>query len=190
MAWKSNQRNIIRLSITIQYVEPKVARKMDVLAATHLDNLHLYIQAAMGWENDHMWGFDAQRHGKRAHWSPEDWDDALDETLLDIIAFLEGKPEVTYVYDYGDYWEHKIRIGTIQPARDDRCYPYLVSGTGHCPLEDIGGASGHAEFLQAFENPNSEYRECFPNLYTGNTTWDPEDADLDARKLCLAQFVK
>ncbi len=190
MAWKRNQRDIVRLSITLQYVEPKVARRMDVHAATHLDDLHLYIQAAMGWENDHLWGFDARRYGKRAHWSPEDWGDVLDETLLDVIAFLKGKPEFTYVYDYGDHWEHKIRIGRIQPARDDRRYPYLVSGTGRCPLEDIGGVWGHAEFLRAFDDPNSEYREYLPEIYKGNVTWDPEDAELDARRSSLAQFAE
>ena len=134
-----NRRDIVRLSITLQYVEPRVARLMDVPLDTYLDNLHLYIQAAMGWGNDHAWGFDARRYGQGAHRGPEEWDEQLDETLLDVIAFLKGKREFTYVYDYGDRWEHRIRIGTIQPARDDRRYPYLVSGTGHCPLEDSGG---------------------------------------------------
>lgn len=56
MARKRNRRDIVRLSITLQYVEPRVARLMDVPLDTCLDNLHLYIQAAMGWDNDHAWG--------------------------------------------------------------------------------------------------------------------------------------
>ena len=81
-----------------------------------------------------------------------------------------------------------LRIGRIQPARDDWHYPYLVSGTGRCPLEDIGGVWGYAEFLRAFDDPNSEYREYFPDWYTGDETWDPEDAELDERRSRLAQF--
>ena len=188
MTRKRNQFDIVRLSITLQYVEPRVARRMDVPSDTYLDDLHLYIQAAMGWDNDHVWGFDARRYGQRDHWSPEEYDDEFDVTLLDVIAFLKGKREFTYVYDYGDHWEHKIRIGKIQPARDDRHYPYLVSGTGRCPLEDIGGVWGYAEFLRAFDDPNSEYREYFPDWYTGDKTWDPEDAELDERRSRLAQF--
>ena len=188
MARKRNQRDIVRLSITLQFVNPKVARRMDVSSDTYLDDLHLYIQAAMGWENDHAWGFEARRYGQRAHWGLEEFDDELDETLLDVIAFLKGKQEFTYMYDYGARWEHKIRIGRIQPARDDRRYPYLVSGTGRCPLEDIGGSWGYAEFLRAFDDPNSPYREYFPGWYTGKLTWDPEDAELDERRSRLAQF--
>ncbi len=92
------------------------------------------------------------------------------------------------MYDYGDRWEHRIRIGRIQPARDDRRYPYPVSGTGRCPLEDIGGVWGCREFMRAFEDPSSKYREHFPDFYREGATWDPEDADLDARKSRLAPF--
>ena len=188
MARKRNQFDIVRLSITLLYVKPRVARRMDVPAHTYLDDLHLYIQAAMGWENDHVWGFDARRYGQRAHWSLDEFNDELDATLFDVIAFLKGNRDFTYVYDYGDHWEHRIRIGRIQPARDDRRYPYLVSGTGRCPLEDIGGVRGYAEFLRAFDDPSSEYREYLPGWYTGEETWDPEDAELDARRSRLAEF--
>ena len=185
---ETRKREIVRLSISLQNVEPRVARRVDVPSDTYLDDLHLYIQAAMGWDNEHLWGFDARRHGQRAHWSPDECDDEFDATLLDVIDFLQGKPEFTYVYDYGDFWRHGVRIGKIQPARNDRRYPYLVSGTGRCPLEDIGGVWGYGEFLRAFEDSNSEFRECYPDLFEGDANRDPEDAELDARKSSLARF--
>ena len=188
MAKKHNRFNIVRLSITLQHVAPTVARRMDVRSDTSLEDLHLYIQAAMGWEDCHLWGFDARRQGQSAHWSPDDFDEEVEVTLLDVIDFLRGKPEFTYIYDYGDSWTHRIRIGRIQPAREDRRYPYLVSGTGRCPLEDIGGAWGYGEFLRAFENPDSEYREYYPEYFEGDMTWDPENADLEARRASLAEF--
>ena len=190
MARKRNQRDIVRLSITLRYVEPRVARRMDVPANTHLEDLHSYIQAAMGWGNCHLWEFMARRYGDVANWYREDYRSELDATLLDVIDFLRGKPEFIYMYDFGDSWEHRIRIGKIQPARDDRRYPYLVSGTGRCPLEDIGGVWGYAEFLRAFDDPSSEYREYYPEYYEGNETWDPEDAELDARRNRLASYSK
>lgn len=186
MARKRNQSGIVRLSITLQYVAPTAARRMDVRSDTHLEDLHLYIQAAMGWENHHLWGFQARRYGQVANWSPEDGAE-FDATLLDVIAFLKGKPEFIYLYDFGDSWAHKIRIGKIQPAHDDRRYPYLASGTGRCPPEDIG-VRGYEEFLRAFENPNSEFREYHPGYFEGDVTWDPEDAELDAKRSSLARF--
>ncbi len=181
MAPKRNQTDIFRLSITLQRVEHKITRRMDVPTDTCLDDLHYYIQAAMGWDNDHTWGFEARRYGRRAYWSPEHWDDVVEETIHDVIAFLQGNRDFTYVYDFGDHWEHRIRIGKAQPARDDRRYPYLVSGTGRCPIEDIGGGWGYQEFLRGLEDPNSPYREEFADLYKGNTAWDPEDAQLETR---------
>ena len=190
MPRKPRQRNIVRLSITLKYVEPKVARRMDVPLDTRLDDLHLYIQAAMGWDDDHLWGFEARRYGKRALWGPDEFLADCDGTLPDVINFLQGNQEFTYKYDYGDSWDHRIRIGKVQPARDDRRYPYLVSGTGRCPLEDIGGAWGYSEFLRGFEDPDSEYREYYPELYESYKTWDPEDAELDERRSRLAHYCK
>ena len=190
MARKRTRSEIVRLSITLQYVQPRVARRMDVPANTNLEHLHLYIQAAMGWENCHLWGFDAKRHGERSHWSLDEFDAEMDATLLDVIDFLQGRPEFTYTYDYGDSWTHRIRAGKIQPARTDRRYPYLVSGTGRCPPEDIGGAWGYGDFLRAFEDPTSEYREYYPEYFEGDETWDPDDAELDARRAELARFAQ
>ena len=190
MARKRSQRGIVRPSVTLQHAEPKAARRMDVPSATHLDDLRLYIQAATGWDNDHAWGFDARRYGKRARRGPGDWGDALGETLPGAIAFLKGRPEFAYVYDCGDRWEHRIRTGRIQPARGDRRCPHPVSGTGRCPLEDIGGVPGCEEFQRASGNPNPAYRECFPDPCTGNAAWDPEDADPDAGRSRLAQFAE
>ena len=190
MAQKRSQFNIVRLSITLRHVQPRVARRMDVRWNTNLELLHRYIQIAMGWYNCHLWGFEARRYGQRADWSIDEYGEELDATLVDVINFLQGKPEFIYIYDYGDSWEHQIRIGKIQPARDDRRYPYLVSGTGRCPLEDIGGAWGYAEFLRAFEDPDSEYRKYYPDYFDGTDTWDPEDAGLDGKRRRLAGFSK
>ena len=194
MTQAGNQLDIIRLSITLQYVMPKVTRRMDVPANTCLNCLHFYIQAAMGWEDDHLWGFKAIRYGQVVSWSasfnenffsPEIENPA---NILDVIDFLQGKSEFTYVYDYGDCWTHKIHIGKIQPARKDRRYPYLVSGSGRCPPEDIGGAWGYASFLEAFENPNSRYYDDYLDFFDEDESWDPEDAELDERRAAVARF--
>ncbi len=187
MAAKHEQGEIVRLSITLKFVEPRIARRLDVPLRVELDLLHDYIQAAMGWMNCHLWGFEARRFGERAHWSDDDWSTGAGNTLLDIIDFLDGRVEFTYFYDFGDSWTHRIRVGKIQQARHDRRYPYLVSATGRCPPEDIGGAWGYAEFLRALDDPDSaEYDEYVPEYADG--TWDAQDAGLDERRAALARF--
>ena len=192
MAQTGNQLEIVRLSITLRDVKPKVTRRIDVLENTHLNDLHRCIQAAMGWHDCHLWGFEARRYERIADWSPDTYSGhrTLDTvvTILDVIDFLQGKPQFTYVYDYGDSWTHTIRIGKIQPAHKDRQYPYLVSGSGCCPPENIGGSWGYAEFLAAFDDPDSEFREYYPEYFDGTYIWDPEDAKLDRRRVALARL--
>ncbi|WP_419906403.1 plasmid pRiA4b ORF-3 family protein [Hoeflea sp.] len=194
MAQAGNQLDIVRLSITLRDVKPRVTRRMDVPANTCLNDLHLYIQAAMGWHNCHLWEFEAIRYEQVVTWSA-DSDQYFSSpksdasaTVLDVIDFLQGKPEFNYLYDFGDSWRHKIRIGKIQSAHKDRQYPYLVSGSGRCPLEDIGGVWGYSEFLAAFENPDSEYREYYPDYFDGSDNWNPEDAELEKRRAAIARF--
>ena len=184
---------IVRLNITLKDVYPKVTRRMEVRTNTLLDNLNRYIQAAMGWEELHWWMFEALRYGKFTQWCPESGSDSpiLDsnDTIFDVINFLDGKPEFKYIYDFGDTWIHRIRIGSkIKPANEDRHYPYLVSGSGRCPPEDIGGSWGYEDFLDAFEDPSSSLREVIPGYFDGTTTWDPEDAGLDERRAKLASL--
>ena len=183
---------IVRLNITLKGIYPKVTRKMEVRTNTILDDLHCYIQAAMGWEDLHWWMFKALRYGKITEWCPEPGSDLprlnSNDTIFDVMNFLDGKQEFTYTYDFGDTWIHRIRIGSkIKPANEDRHYPYLVSGNRHCPPEDIGGTWGYDDFLKAFDDPNSSYREVLPHYFDGTTIWDPEDAELDEKRAELDQ---
>ena len=52
MVRKRTRREIVRLIITLLDVEPRVARRMAAPMDTWLEDLHLYIQAATGWDND------------------------------------------------------------------------------------------------------------------------------------------
>ena len=45
---------IAHVSITLDDVNPEVSRIVAVPLGTHLDMLHLVIQAAMGWTNTHL----------------------------------------------------------------------------------------------------------------------------------------
>ncbi|WP_419913362.1 IS1096 element passenger TnpR family protein [Hoeflea sp.] len=71
MAQAGNQLDIVRLSITLRDVKPRVTRRMDVPANTCLNDLHLYIQAAMGWHNCHLWEFEAIRYEQVVTWSAD-----------------------------------------------------------------------------------------------------------------------
>src|SRR5271155_806397 len=95
---------ILRLKVTLNDVEPKVLRRIEVPADIKLDRLHLTMQAALGWTNSHHFEIRARDVG----WglpSP-DWPDGpLDARKANLIDVT-----LRYLYDYGDGWEHTIKI--------------------------------------------------------------------------------
>jgi hypothetical protein len=96
---------VLRLKVTLDDVEPKVLRRIEVPADIKLDRLHLTLQAALGWTNSHLFEIRARDVG----WglpSP-DWPDGpLDARKVKLIDVLEdaGTKTLRYLYDYGDGW--------------------------------------------------------------------------------------
>lgn len=172
--------SIACLRITLDDVRPQVLRRIEVPLAIRLDRLHLALQAAMGWTNSHLYEIRARDTG----WglSSPDWGDGpLDARKASLLQLIEetGVKSVKYLYDFGDGWEHTIRIERIAPAAAGQSYPRLVEAKGRCPLEDIGGPHGYQEFLEALSDPDHERREEFEEWT--DMTFDPNV--VDTRKL-------
>ena len=52
---------------------------------------------------------------------------------------------LTYLYDFGDGWEHRVTLESMAPlALNDR-EPRCLGGARACPAEDVGGIGGHHE---------------------------------------------
>jgi hypothetical protein len=143
------------LKITLDDVKPEVLRRIEVPLTIRLDRLHLAIQAAMGWSNSHLYEIRAGDSG----WSDPDpdWgrDGPLNARKARLIDVLEdgGAKTLRYLYDFGDGWEHTIKIEGIIDAVPGVAYPRLIEAAGRCPPEDIGGPWGYAEFLEAIGDP-------------------------------------
>ena len=168
--------DIARLRIDLDEVRPRVWRRVEVPVDIRLDDLHLVIQAAMGWENYHLYEF---RRGRTACGIPDPgWDflgsnprPAKGARLTDLLG---GRAWVfTYVYDFGDDWRHTVRVEARTPAAPDTPYPRFLGGEGRCPPEDIGGPWGYAEFLAAIADPAHERHDEFLDWCGG--AFDPTD---------------
>jgi hypothetical protein len=131
----------------MRYVEPAVARLIDVPASATLPELHDLLQAAIGWTNSHLHQFvtpDAtygmELPGQDV-W-PEDQRDEEGAQLADLGAKFE------YLYDFGDGWAYEVEVlGAGDSA------PGCVDGYGACPPEDCGGPGGYAELLTTLDDP-------------------------------------
>jgi hypothetical protein len=186
-----SQRSIAFIKITLDWIEPAVPRRLEVPLDLRLDRLHQTVQAAMGWTDSHLWGFEAGG----ATFGPPMPDDGFGDTPINarkvtLKSVLEdtGRKTFHYTYDYGDNWEHVIKVETIGNADPDVLYPRLLAASGACPPEDVGGAHGYEEFLAALDDPGYERHEEFVEWY--GDTFDPTAVDTDAIKAELSRLAK
>jgi hypothetical protein len=167
---------IARLKITLDDVKPPVVRRIEVPLGIRLDRLHAALQVVLGWTNSHLWEFRAGGSG----WGVPDLDggfgtephDAKKATLFGVLEDA-GARSIGYLYDFGDGWEHTIKIERIVDAEPGALYPRLIDAVGRCPPEDIGGPWGYMEFLEAIADPKHE-------RHTEMTEWHPADFDPNA----------
>src|ERR1039457_4733160 len=100
---------IATLRIEINYIEPLIWRRVAVRTSMNLMALHKVIQAAMGWLDYHLWEFDVddRKYGMPDPDRPHGTN-AASTQLATILA--SGMIEFDYIYDFGDYWEHRIIV--------------------------------------------------------------------------------
>jgi len=127
---------VYQLKISLMYMRPPVWRRVEVSGDTPLGGLHLVIQAAMGWDGDHLHQFTVNR---RDFSDPMYELGDMDEWLVDLVGVLP-RPGLTarYLYDFGDSWWHTVEVEKIHDAETDVTYPRCVAGKGTRPGEDGG----------------------------------------------------
>lgn len=180
---------IARLRIALDDVEPAVMRRIEVPLTIRLDRLHLALQAALGWTDSHLYEVRARNLG----WGLPDPDwgdgplDARKARLLDMIEDT-GVKSFRYLYDFGDGWEHTIKIERITDAVPGIAYPRLIEAVGRCPPEDIGGPWGYGDFLDAIADPKHERHAEFKEWIGG--PFDPKAVDSEGHAHALAALAK
>lgn len=173
--------NVARLEITLDWVEPRVMRRLEVPLDLRLDRMHLTIQAAMGWMDCHLWGFRtaAATYGppQLVEGAGDDYKRADKATVRDLIEGA-GRDGMVYTYDFGDDWEHVIVVEAVGEAEAGELYPRVLAAEGACPPEDVGGPPGYEALLEALADPKHEDHKELLSIFGGPL--DPTDVDMEA----------
>ena len=147
---------LYQLKVTLRGVsKPPVWRRVLVHADASLGDLHEVIIAAMGWDGGHLHMFS----DSIAQYGPDGEDE--DEFLLADVL-VEPGDRLRYTYDFGDDWEHDVRLEKVLPPDADlrgSAVPVCLAGKGACPPEDCGGDWGYASLKETIADPSDEEHE-------------------------------
>jgi hypothetical protein len=181
---------VYQMKLWLCDIEPPIWRRLEVPGEITLPRLHHVIQVAMGWEDYHLHEFRAgdQRYEIPDPESLGDGVPSLDERRVKLNSIVQQVgTEFSYLYDFGDGWEHLLRLEAILPGNTGFQYPRCLDGARSGPPEDVGGGPGYEEYLEALADPDHERHE---ELLGWRGPFDPEKFDLKLINRRLARSFR
>ena len=114
-------------------------RRILVRSESSLAQLHDIIQIAFGWSDSHLHRFriHGRDYGVSRPGGPGFAQDAHQVRLADFK--FRRNERFLYEYDFGDRWNHEVRIEGGLAEEPKRSYPVCVGGQRQAPPEDCGG---------------------------------------------------
>lgn len=184
---------LITLRIELVGTTPLVWRRITLDGRSSFANLHHVIQAAMGWHDAHLHQF---RLNNRYIGVPDPESDAPDwhtedERKVFLNRVLTDETVFTYLYDFGDGWEHKLIVEEYDDSDDLRFGDgdaWVDAGERACPPEDCGGVGGFQDFLEKLENEpySDESKEL--HVWAG-LDYDPARFDRQAANAAIKRLL-
>ena len=171
-------KQIFRFKVILDDILPQIWRVIEVESDITFYQFHLMIQEAMGWTNSHLHEFKAGNFsigdtGEEAceFGDPPQWEER-DKKISDY--FSKERTRLSYVYDFGDNWEHTIVLEGIEKIEKGAEYPRCIDGARACPPEDCGSTPGYYQLLKILADPkHNEYGKM--KMWAGD--FDPEHLD-------------
>lgn len=151
-----------QMKIMIKNSHPPIWRRFIVPAGLTFSQLGFVLNEVMGWYGSHLSQFEFYHLGIVVEEIFEDFgwgeQEVLDSAETPIEPFMDSEDWFTYIYDLGDYWQHRVEIEKILPDYEFD-YPMVLKYRGDTPYEDCGGIYGYYHLLEVLENPQDEEYE-------------------------------
>lgn len=148
---KSRERFVIR--VDLKGAKPPIWRRFSLPIDASLFDLHLAIQDTFGWYNCHLHEFQLRENGRpEASFNYGLEDSPSEKSFCEFRNQLcniyeDGFDVVNYIYDFGDEWEHKVKIEKQIVIDDVQPRAVFLKGRGACPPEDCGGIYAYQALL-------------------------------------------
>ncbi|MDO9547916.1 MAG: plasmid pRiA4b ORF-3 family protein [Candidatus Marinimicrobia bacterium] len=170
---------VYQIHVLLKNSKPRIWRRVIISSITLLSDLHKIIQTVMGWGNGHLNQFIKDGIYYSLPYGDEWFEfDSIDYTGKRINELLLNEGDkLIYEYDFGDRWEHEIRLEQILHPETPLKHPVCIKGKRNCPPEDCGGVWGYADMLEILDNPQHKQYEDVIEWSGGE--FDPDYFNLD-----------
>lgn len=123
--------------VTFKHAKKLMSRTVEVLAEQTLEDLHLAIQEALEWDDDHLYAFFMNgEQGDEQYQFSSPWEEDAFQWVSDaVLGELGLVPKHTFLYyfDYGDSHEFDVQVVGIRPEAEPGEYPRVIERTGQAP---------------------------------------------------------
>ena len=179
---------ILTFHIKLVGTDPMVTRAFKASSEITMCELHHTIQVVMGWQNYHLYQFEA---GETLIADSRLWDEVEMGPITDVKELSVGEvftkvgTTVLYEYDFGDGWMHHLELVDRSTHPTQEVLPLVLSGENACPPEDCGGIHGYKDLIDILKDPkHPEHREY--KVWAGKN-FNPVEFSVDA---CNAELKK
>ncbi len=141
---------VYQLHVYLREIGPAIWRRILVRSDSTIADLHATLQIAMGWTDSHLNQFiiRGKPYGVAHIGGVGFTDDSRQIHLADLHFRLRER--FLYEYDFGDGWQHQIRLEKRWPLHPTRTYPICIGGQRAAPPEDCGGPWAFMELRQTY----------------------------------------
>jgi hypothetical protein len=154
-----------QVRIDLKGTRPPVWRRLELASDLFLDDLHEVIQVTFGWTDSHLHRFgsgsDFWSRDTEYYLCPFDVEEGEtgipeDEVRLDEVL-VEAGDKLLYNYDFGDDWEHAIKLEAVLPRAASSVRAICTSGRLPGPPEDCGGVPGYELIVAARDKDHPDH---------------------------------
>lgn len=182
---KKRFNKVYQFKITLMEIKPPIWRRIQVPESYSFWDLHVAIQDSLGWLDYHLHQFELLNPltGEQSIIGIPDEDGFDDYKILPGWKckikkwFSMENRKAKYTYDFGDNWQHSVKLEKILPRDKDVDYPICIGGKRACPPEDCGSTEGYERLCEIMKDKNDEeYEEMV--TWVGKV-YDPEHFDVN-----------
>jgi hypothetical protein len=169
-----------QLEVSLDGISPPIRRLLQIPENMNLKDLHHVIQAAFGWQDMHLHEFFIDG----THYATSDEEEDTEDEELFRIADLGEKKAFRYLYDFGDSWQHTIKV--VRKIEASRVGPLqkeialCLEGNRSAPPEDCGGIGGFEELLMTLATPETWRSDDQNSTVAWLGEWEADAFDIEA----------